>query len=195
MAFDGEATLFEQGEVGFGGVGGGALAGCGVGDDDEVAGSDVIGVGVLEEPHQGRSVLGIVLGDDVKLVATADDHFGEDGADVEVQADQQAVVGLDFGVAPVPVPVERRVNGGVGEVGELPLDVAGNQLGVVVLVEGFDETFGEEGVVGGFGADQAAVGVVAGLHEGVVHPAVALGGAGDRQLGLLAAAKTGEHHF
>ena len=72
LGFDGEAAAAEQGEVGFGGVGGGALAGGGVGDGDDVGAFQVDGVGGLDEADQGGGVFGGVFGDEVEFGAAAD---------------------------------------------------------------------------------------------------------------------------
>ena len=72
LGFDGEAAFAEEGEVGFGGVGGAALAGGGVGDDDEVGAFQVEGVAGLEEADQGGGVFGVVFGADVEFGAAAD---------------------------------------------------------------------------------------------------------------------------
>ena len=48
LIFDRKAAFAQEGEVGFGGVGGGALAGGGVGDDDNVAGGYVVWIDVVQ---------------------------------------------------------------------------------------------------------------------------------------------------
>ena len=212
LVFDGEAGFAEDGEVGFGGVGGAAVAGGGVGDEDDVVGGELGAVGLFEETCHRGGVFGVVFGDDVELVGAADEDFGEDGVDVEVAADEEAVVGFDLGVTPVGVAVEVGVDGGVFEVGELAFEVGGEELWGVGGYEGVDEAWGEVGVVGGAGADEAALaleggealaalfaihcfGVVEVLDEEAVHGAVALGGGGEGELGLRATAEAGEHHF
>ena len=191
MGFDGEAAFAEEGEVAFGGVGGGALAGGGVGDGDDVAAGDVVGVQLLDFGDDGGGVLGVVLVEEVEFVAAADADLHEAAADVEVDADEDAVVGVDGLVGPVEVAVEVGVDSGGVEVGELTFEVGREELWGVVGVEGVDEAGGQVGVIEGAGADEVAVGAVAFFAEGFVHVAVALGGRGDGQLGVLTTAETG----
>jgi len=66
-------------------------------------------------------------------------------------ADQQTIIISNLGIAPVKISVEGVINRRVCEVGELSFDVTCNELGVIVLVQRFDETVWEVGVVGGFG--------------------------------------------
>ena len=83
-----EATLAQQAQIGLLGVGGAALLGGGVGDDDEVAGCQVVGVGLAEETHHVGGVLGRVFRHNVEVFAPADHHQAEASADVEVDADK-----------------------------------------------------------------------------------------------------------
>ena len=137
----------------------------------------------------------MVLGDDVELVAAADQGDAEAGADVEVDADKNAVPVLGLGVAPVFVADEWVVDRCIFEVGELAFDVAGDEICFIIGIEGFDESGGQVGVICGFGFDEAAVGAITLLDECAVHPFVTFGGGCNCKLGIFAAAEAGEDHF
>ena len=97
-----------------------------------------------------RRVLGVVLSDDVEFVAPTNNYLAETGRDVEVNADEKPVVVCDLGIAPVKISVEGVIDGCVGEVREISKNVTRDKLRIVVLIETFDKSGWEIGVVGGF---------------------------------------------
>ncbi len=122
-----------------------------VGYSHEVLSLELLRVRFPQVANDIRRVLGVVLSDDVKFVASTDNYLAKTGRDVEINADEKPVVVKNLGVGPVNVPVEGVIDGCVGEVREISIHITRDKLRVVILVETFDKTGWEIGVVGGFG--------------------------------------------
>ena len=117
-------------------------------NSDEVLRFKLSGVCLPEEPDDLRRVLGVVLRHYMEFIPSTDNDLTETGPYVEINADEKPVVVSDLGIAPVKISIKGVINSGVGEIGEISQNIAGDELRVVVLIETFDESGWQIGVVG-----------------------------------------------